>query len=60
MEDILDLQRKYECGKVQENELSEDEIKKLENLYRKQIEEKRKNLKVYKTEILKYMKKLKK
>ena len=60
MEDILNLQRKYECGKVQENELSEDEIKKLENLYRKQIEEKRKNLKVYKTEILKYMKKLKK
>lgn len=60
MEDILNLQRKYECGKVQENELSEDEIKKLENLYKKQIEEKKKNLKVYKTEILKYMKKLKK
>ena len=60
MEDILNLQRKYECGEIHENELSEEEIKKLENLYRKQIEEKRKNLKVYKTEILKYMKKLKK
>lgn len=60
MEDILKLQRKYECGEIKEKELSEEEIRELEQLYKKQIEEKKKNLEKYKTEILKYMKKLKK
>ena len=60
MENILILQKKYERGEIKEKELSKEEIENLELLYKKQIEEKKKNLKEYKTEILKYIGKLKK
>ena len=60
MENILILQKKYERGEIKEKELSKEEIENLELLYKKQIEENRKNLKKYKTEILKYIGKLEK
>ncbi len=57
MEDILELQKKYERGEIKEEELSKEEIKKLEQLYEKQIEEKKESLKNYKEKIAKYLKK---
>lgn len=55
MSDILELQKKYEKGEIREEELSKEEIKKLEKLYVKQIEEKKQNLKIYKEKISKYL-----
>ncbi len=55
MSDILELQKKYEKGEIREEELSKEEIKKLEQLYIKQIEEKKQNLKIYKEKISKYL-----
>lgn len=57
MDDILELQKKYERGEIKEEELSKEEIKKLEQLYEKQIEEKKESLKNYKEKIAKYLKK---
>lgn len=56
MDDILELQKKYERGEINEEELSKEEIKKLEQLYEKQIEEKKECLKIYKEKISKYLK----
>ena len=55
MSDILELQKKYEKGEIREEKLSKEEIKKLEQLYIKQIEEKKQNLKIYKEKISKYL-----
>ena len=55
MSDILELKKKYEKGEIREEELSKEEIKKLEQLYIKQIEEKKQNLKIYKEKISKYL-----
>ena len=57
MDDILELQKKYERGEIKEEELSKEEIKKLEQLYEKQIEEKKESLKNCKEKIAKYLKK---
>ena len=56
MDDILELQKKYERGEIKEEELSKEEIKRLEQLYEKQIEEKKESLKNYKEKIAKYLK----
>lgn len=56
MDDILELQKKYEKGEIKEEELSKEEIRKLQQLYEKQIEEKKESLKNYKEQILKYLK----
>ncbi len=55
-ETLLELQRKYEAGFVDEKYLNEETIKLLKNLYRKQIEEKKESLKEYKEKISKYLK----
>lgn len=55
-EKILELQIRYEEGLVDENFLDEDVKKDLKELYKKQIEEKKENLKIYKEKLLKYLK----
>ncbi len=55
-ETLLELQRKYEAGFVDEKYLNEETIELLKNLYRKQIEEKKESLKEYKEKISKYLK----
>ena len=55
-ETLLELQRKYEAGFVDEKYLNKETIKLLKNLYRKQIEEKKESLKEYKEKISKYLK----
>lgn len=56
-ERILELQKRYEEGKITESEISEKDIEKLMELYKKQIEEKRESIKNYKNKIEKYIKK---
>lgn len=56
-EDLLELQKRYESGKLKEEDLSKEEIEALKKLYKKQIEEKNKNLEEYKIKIAKYLKK---
>lgn len=56
-EDLLELQKRYESGKIKEEDLSKEEEKNLKKLYKKQIEEKKKNLEDYKIKIAKYLKK---
>lgn len=55
-ENLLELQRKYEAGLVDEKYLNDETIELLKDLYRKQIEEKKESLKKYKEKILKYLK----
>ena len=55
-ETLLELQRKYEAGFVDEKYLNEETIELLKNLYRKQIEEIKESLKEYKEKISKYLK----
>ncbi len=55
-EKLLELQRKYEEGLVDEKYLNDETIELLKNLYRKQIEEKKESLKEYKEKISKYLK----
>ncbi len=56
-EDLLELQKRYESGRIKEKDLSKEEIEALKKLYKKQIEEKNKNLEEYKIKIAKYLKK---
>ena len=56
-ERILELQKRYEEGKITESEISKKDIEKLMELYKKQIEEKRESIKNYKNKIEKYIKK---
>lgn len=56
-EDLLELQKRYESGKLKEEDLSKEEIEALKKLYKKQIEEKNKSLEEYKIKIAKYLKK---
>lgn len=56
-ENLLELQKRYESGKISENDLSSEEIEELKKLYKKQIEEKKKSLEEYKIKIAKYLKK---
>lgn len=56
-EDLLELQKRYESGKIKEEDLSKEEEKNLKKLYKKQIKEKKKNLEDYKIKIEKYLKK---
>ena len=56
-EDLLELQKRYESGRIKEKDLSKEEIEALKKLYKKQIEEKNKSLEEYKIKIAKYLKK---
>lgn len=56
-EDLLELQKRYESGRIKEKDLSQEEIEALKKLYKKQIEEKNKSLEEYKIKIAKYLKK---
>ena len=56
-ERILELQKRYEEGKITEDEISKEDIESLMNLYEKQIKEKNNNLRKYKEKIEKYLKK---
>ncbi len=56
-ERILELQKRYEEGKITESEISKKDIEKLMELYKKQIEKKRESIKNYKNKIEKYIKK---
>lgn len=55
-ERILELQKRYEEGKITEDEISKEDIESLMNLYEKQIKEKNNNLRKYKEKIEKYIK----
>ena len=50
-DDILRLQEKYENGLIKENDISEEDKKKLIELYQKQNEELEKELNKYKVDI---------
>ena len=56
-ENLLELQKRYENGKIKEKDLSKEEIESLKKLYKKQIEEKKNSLEEYKIKIAKYLKK---
>ena len=56
-ENLLELQRRYENGKIKEEELSKEQVEALKKLYKKQIEEKKNSLEEYKIKIAKYLKK---
>lgn len=56
-ENLLELQKRYESGKIKEKDLSKEEVEALKNLYKKQIEEKKKSLEEYKIKIAKYLNK---
>ena len=55
-QELLELQIKFEEGFIGEEALDEKIKEELKNLYKKQIEEKKENLKRYKEEIKKYLK----
>ena len=55
-QELLELQIKFEEGFIGEEALDEKTKEELKNLYKKQIEEKKENLKRYKDEIQKYLK----
>lgn len=55
-QELLELQIKFEEGFIGEEALDEKTKEELKNLYKKQIEEKKENLKRYKEEIKKYLK----
>ena len=55
-ERILELQKRYEEGKITENEISKEDIESLMKLYENQIKEKNNNLRKYKEKIEKYIK----
>ena len=50
-ERILELQKRYEEGKITGDEISKEDIESLMNLYEKQIKEKNNNLRKYKEKI---------
>ena len=54
---LLELQKRYESGKIKEKDLSKEEVEALKKLYKKQIEEKKKSLEEYKIKIAKYLNK---
>lgn len=56
-ENLLELQKRYESGKIKEKDLSKEEVEDLKKLYKKQIEEKKKSLEEYKIKIAKYLNK---
>lgn len=56
-ENLLELQKRYESGKIKEKDLSKEEVEDLKKLYKKQIEEKKKSLGEYKIKIAKYLNK---
>ena len=55
-ERILELQKRYEEGKITENKISKEDIESLMKLYENQIKEKNNNLRKYKEKIEKYIK----
>ena len=55
-ERILELQKRYEEGKIKENKISKEDIESLMKLYENQIKEKNNNLRKYKEKIEKYIK----
>ena len=56
-ENLLELQKRYESGKIKEKDLSKEEVEDLKKSYKKQIEEKKKSLEEYKIKIAKYLNK---
>lgn len=56
-ENLLELQKRYESGKIKEEDLSKEEVEALKKIYKKQIEEKKNSLEEYKIKIAKYLKK---
>lgn len=57
--ELLNLQRQYRSGKIKEKEMTKDQIKRLCNLYDKQILELKKSNDTRKQKLLEYRKKLK-
>ena len=55
-ERILELQKRYEEGKITGDEISKEDIESLMKLYENQIKEKNNNLRKYKEKIEKYIK----
>ena len=56
-ENLLEKKKRYESGKIKEEDLSKEEVEALKKLYKKQIEEKKNSLEEYKIKIAKYLKK---
>ena len=57
--ELLNLQKQYRSGKIKEKEMTKDQIKRLCNLYDKQILELKKSNDTRKQKFLEYRKKLK-
>lgn len=57
--ELLNLQKQYRSGKIKEKEMTKDQIKRLCNLYDKQILELKKSNDTRKQKLLEYRKKLK-
>lgn len=57
--ELLNLQKQYRSGKIKEKEMTKDQIKRLCNLYDKQILELKKSNGTRKQKLLEYRKKLK-
>lgn len=57
--ELLNLQKQYRNGKIKEKEMTKDQIKRLCNLYDKQILELKKSNDTRKQKLLEYRKKLK-
>lgn len=53
---LLELQRKYINGNIQENELTDEQVEELAKLFDKQIEELKKSNKIRKQKLMKYRK----
>ena len=57
--ELLNLQKQYRSGKIKEKEMTKEQIKRLCNLYDKQILELKKSNDTRKQKLLEYRKKLK-
>lgn len=53
---LLELQRKYINGNIQENELTDEQVEELAKLFDKQIEELKKSNEIRKQKLMKYRK----
>ena len=56
---LLKLQKQYRSGKIEESEMSEEQVQKLCDLYDRQISQLEKSNEIRKQKLLEYRKKLK-
>ena len=56
--ELLELQRKYMSGNIQENELTDEQVEKLSKLFDKQIERLKKSNESRKQKLIKYREKI--